>query len=514
MKLPLPDPIRRLLRPRLLVPAAGLAAVASWLMLAGDDPASGGPDGAFFTAETGPFTVALPTGGSLEAVDEVTIRNRVPGNTQIISIVKEGTVVDEGDLLIELDSSDIENRLSQSEIAYQQSLSSVAEQEERFENLKSENIIKLRDAELALEFAGTDLRKYNEGQFPQLKKKADSAISLASEELRRAQDRLDGTRRLEEKGYATPSELVADELAVKRREIELQSAREELRLLVEFDAPRQRRQLEADVENTKVLLDRTQRQAETQLEKAEMQLKSSRETLALRAEQLEELREARHHTRILAPQRGLVVYEKPARWSREPIEEGSTVRERQELISLPDVSQMKVRVNIYENQISLVEPGMRARITLDALPDRNFAGEVISIASMPEPARDNNPNYRVYLAEVLVTDDLPEIKPGVTAKVDILIAELENAVKVPLQAVVGAEDRNFCFIRRDGEPVPVEIEVGLFDSDFVEIRRGVRPGDLVSITPPQTLDALPGSEEATDQDGTRDDRGELLSAAH
>jgi HlyD family secretion protein len=497
-------------RPKILTPLVVFAvAGGAWFMFPREGKTASEEAAAVFAAESGPFTVALPTGGSLEAVNQVKVRNRVPGNTQILSLVKEGSVVNKGDLLIELDSNDIENRLSQSEIAYQQSLSSVAEQEERFENVKSDNIIKLRDAKLALEFAETDLRKYKEGQFPQLKKKADSAISMASEELRRAKDRLAGTQRLEEKGYATPSELVADELAVKRREIEHQSAREELRLLVEFDSPRQRRQLEANVENAKVILERTQRQAETHLEKAEMQLTSSRETLALRKQSLDELREAREHTRILAPTSGLVVYDKSRGWGREPIEEGATVRERQELISLPDVSQMMVRVNIYENQISLVKPGMGARITLDALPGRTYAGKVTSIASMPEPARDNNPNYRLYKAEVLVTDPLPEVKPGVTAKVDILIAELEDVVKVPLQAVVGSDDRNFCYIRRGGESVPVEVEVGLFDSDFVEIRSGIEAGDMVSIAPPKALDQLPGAEPTEE---TAED--ELLSSAY
>ncbi|MBB5350263.1 HlyD family secretion protein [Haloferula luteola] len=486
---------RRLMRPKLWIPVVVAGAAGGvWMIRSGSSDAAVKSSDAYFTAESGPFTVALPTGGSLEAVDEVKVRNRVPGNTQILSLVKEGTVVEKGELLIELDSSDIENRLSQAEIAYQQSLSAVAEQEERYENLKSENIIKLRDTELAVEFAKTDLRKYEEGQFPQLKKKADSAIGLASEELRRAEDRLNGTRRLEEKGYATPSERVADELAVKRREVELQSAEEELRLLIEFDAPRQRRQLETNVENTKVVLDRTRRQADTQLEKAEMQLTSSKETLALRKQSLDELHEAREHTQIFAPQGGLVVYEKPRGWGSEPIEEGSTVRERQELISLPDVSRMKVRVNIYENQISLVKPGMHARITLDALPDRTFTGEVSKIASMPEPARDNNPNYRVYKAEVLVTDELPEVKPGVTAKVDILIAELADVVKVPLQAVIGADDRNFCFVQHGKAMEPVEVKVGLFDSDFVEIRQGLTVGDLVSLTPPKGLDGLPEAE--------------------
>jgi len=507
---------RRALRPKLLLPLGAVAlAAGGWALI----PGAGGPaeDGiaAYHRAEPGPFTVALPTGGSLEAVDEVTVRNRVPGNTQILSLVEEGSVVDKGDLLIELDASDIEDRLSQAEIAFQQSLSSVAEQEERYENLKTENVIKLRDAELALEFAETDLRKYNEGQFPQLKKKADSAISLASEELRRAEDRLAGTRRLEKKGYATPSELVADELAVKRREIELQSAREELRLLVEFDAPRQRRQLEANVENARIRLKRTRGQLSTQLEKAEMRLASSRETHDLRERRLEELRDARQYTRIHAPQSGLVVYEDARRWRGEAIEEGATVRERQELISLPDVSRMKVEVNVYENQISLVKPGMGANVTLDALPDRTFRGEVLSIASMPEPARDGNPNYRVYKAEVLITDEIPEIKPGITARVEILIAELDEVIKVPLQAVVGSDERNFCYVARDGEPVPVEVEVGLFDSDFVEIRSGIEAGDLISINPSKALDRLPDGEPADEPRPRLDrDEGDLLSVAH
>ncbi len=474
------------MRPKILVPA-GVAFVAAvtWLSLPERAATeSGGP--AYYAAERGPFTITLPTGGSLEAVNEVTVRNLVPGQTRIISLIKEGTFVKEGELLLELDSADIENRLSAAEIAYQQSLSNVAEQEERVEVMKSENIIRLRDADLAVELAKQDLIKYKDGEWPQLRKKSESAITLATEELRRAQDRLNGTRRLEEKGYATPAELIADQLVVQRREIELESAQEELRLLAEFDYPRQLKLLEANAENTVVRFERTLRQNETQLEKAMLQMDSSSETLDLRQTGLEELREARAHTRVYAPQDGLVIYQKADHWRQEPIEEGSSVRERQQLISLPDVSSMKVRVNIYESQISLVKPGMRAYVHLDALPDRRFSGEVLSIATMPEPARDNNPNHRVYKAEVLVTDPIPDIKPGVTARVDVLVAELEDVIKIPLQAVVGIEERQFCFIREGAADVPVEVEVGLFDSQFVQIRSGLVAGDEVVLAPPAT----------------------------
>jgi len=513
MTIAIPHSIKRFLRPAILAPCTvALVAGGSWFLhsLSGDPRKTDG--NAFHLAGRSTFTIALPTGGSLEAVNELTVRNLVPGRTQIISIVKEGTLVKEGDLLVELDSSDIENQLSQAEISYQATVSSLAEQEERYDTLQSDNIIKLRDAELAVELAETDLLKYNQGQWPQLRKKSESAITLASEELRRAQDRLSGTRRLEEKGYATSSELVSDELVVKRREIELETAQEERRMLTEFDAPRARRQLEANLDNMKIRLERTIQGNESTLEKARMQLASSKETLDLRIKKLEELRSARQYTRVFAPQAGLVVYHKSPSWRSESIEEGASVRERQELISLPDISRMKVNVNIYENQISLIKPGMRAHVKLDALPDQRFNGKVVAIAPMPEPARDGNPNYRVYKAEVLVTDQMPEIKPGVTARVDILVAELDDVIKVPIQSVVGIGERQFCFVQREGRSTPVQVEVGLFDSDFVEIRQGLESGDLVSLTPPASrdLEKTDGSKSAAE---TAPAERPLLSAA-
>jgi len=488
---------KRIPRPKILIPVAiAVIGTGVWLAFSGTST----PEktvSAFYKIERGPFTINLPTGGSLEAVDQVTVRNLVPGKTEIISLIKEGTIVKRGDLLVELDATGIEDQLSLTEVAYQQSLFAFSEQEERFDVLKSENTVRLRAAELAADLAVQDLKKYNDGQWPQLKKKSESSISLATEELRRAQERLEGTMRLEKKGYATATELVTDTLAVKRREIELQTATEEGRLLVEFDSPRTLKILNAAVENTATALERTIRQNAMQIEKAQMQLNSAKDTLALRKSKLEELRTSLASTKIYAPKSGLVVYEKSTDWRQEPIAEGSEIRERQNLLSLPDISQMKVSINIYENQISLVKPGMRSYVHLDALPDQRFEGEVLGIAPMPEPARDGNPNFRVYKAEVLVKDKLPEIKPGITARVDVLVAELQDVIKVPLQAVVGVENRQFCFVSRAGKVEPVEVTVGLFDNDFVQITSGLETGDLVTLAPPRSTE-IPAAEKTPD----------------
>ncbi|HVJ45950.1 MAG TPA: efflux RND transporter periplasmic adaptor subunit, partial [Luteolibacter sp.] len=415
MKFPI-QALKPFLRPKIVIPVAvAVAGFTTWSLIprgAKKDVSS-----TFYKIQRGAFDISLPTGGSLEAVDRVTVRNLVPGRTEIISLIKEGTVVKKGDLLIELDANGIEDALSLAEIAYQQAVFAYSEQEERFEVLKSDNVLKLRDAELAVDLAKKDREKYVEGEWPQLSKKAETTISLANEELRRAQDRLAGTKKLEAKGYVNPTELVTDTLAAKRREIELATAIEERRLLLEFDYPREMQKIDLALENANIRLERTRKQNDMQLEKARLQLTSSKETLDLRKVKLEELRESKNYTMIHAPKAGLVVYEKSEDFRNEPIGEGILVRERQPLISLPDVSQMKVVINVYENQVSLVKPGMRSFIKLDALPDQRFLGQVTSVASMPEPSRDGNPNYRVYKAEVLVKDQLPEIKPGITARV-------------------------------------------------------------------------------------------------
>ncbi|MEM6911012.1 MAG: efflux RND transporter periplasmic adaptor subunit [Verrucomicrobiota bacterium] len=483
--------------PKVFLPVAGLTLLVAWLLSRAGSDSSARPSQNYFTAEKSPFTITIPAGGSLTAVEEVTVRNEVEGTNQIIRLVDEGEYVSEGDLLVELDASKLATEISEAEIAYQNSLSKISDAEEKFEVVKSDNEIRLRDAELAFELAQKDLEKYTYGAWPQNRKNAESAIALAREELNRAQDRLAWTRKLEEKGYATQSEFQADQLAVKRKQIDLEKAQENLRLLTQFDHPRQQRQMEANVANTRTRLERFRRQAELQSDNAGNQLTAARETALLREARLEELREQMGKTEIFAPRDGLVVYARN-RHNQVRVEEGAYVREREELLLLPDISQMKVEVDIYENQISLVERGMLAEVHLDSLPDRSFRGEVLTIAAIPEPARWGNPNYRVYKAEVVVTDQLPAIKPGVTARVDIVVAELEDVIKIPLQAVVGAEDRQFCFVQAEGKETLVEVEIGLFDNEFVEIRSGLQQGDRIVLTPPSQLE-LPTPEENVDE---------------
>src|SRR5690554_4725141 len=73
-------------------------------------------DDLWFEVRPGPLTISLSATGALKAKDQVVIRNELPGRNTIVSIVPEGTQVKKGDLLVELDSSKVQNEVIDQQI--------------------------------------------------------------------------------------------------------------------------------------------------------------------------------------------------------------------------------------------------------------------------------------------------------------------------------------------------------------------------------------------------------------
>ena len=73
--------------------------------------------GGFYTVKRGDFLISVVEGGTLQAVNEVAIRNEVEGTARIIYIVPEGSYVKKGDLLVELDSASAQDQVNNQLIA-------------------------------------------------------------------------------------------------------------------------------------------------------------------------------------------------------------------------------------------------------------------------------------------------------------------------------------------------------------------------------------------------------------
>jgi HlyD family secretion protein len=441
----------------------------------------------FHKVKRGDMLISIVEGGALRAVKESIIRSEFEGISRIISIVPEGTYVKAGQILVELDSSELKDRVNQQDIAYQNNEFAFIQAKENLSIQQSLVESQIKEAELRVEFARSDLEKYIEGDAPQQINTATNAIIIRKEQLQRAKDKLEWTQQLFKKGYASKSELEADGLSLVQAKIAVDQAEEDLRLFRKYDMPKSQRRLESAWEQAKLELDRLRQRTSNQLAQAEANLRTSQRALELTLEKLKELKQQLENSKIKAPQDGLVVYASSGFGDRGQmlIEEGAQVRQRQEIIKLPDISQMIVEIRVHESHVLQIRPGLEAYVTVDSIPDRRFKGKVTKVAVLPNSQdRWLNPNLKVYSTDVLIEEELPDLKPGASARAEIVITNLLDALTIPLQAVTTVKGKQVCFVQQGAGLVPVPVTVGNFNDQFIEIRGGLKEGDQVALTPP------------------------------
>ena len=131
-------------------------------------------------------------------------------------------------------------------------------------------------------------------------------------------------------------------------------------------------------------LDRARKAAVSKLAQAEAKLKSAQAQYNVQLRQRKELNEQLEKCIIKAKKPGLVVYgggrdDMYYYGDQERIREGATVRERQAIITIPDMTKMAVNVKIHESYIKKIKKGQKARITVDAFPDQVLEGEITKV---------------------------------------------------------------------------------------------------------------------------------------
>jgi HlyD family secretion protein len=465
-----------------------------------------GPINSYHTVKRGDFLVSLVEGGTLRAVQELIIRNELEGGTTIVSVVPEGTTVQKGDLLVELDSSGLREKIANQEVTVQNADGAHSKAKEDLQIQRLTQDAAVQDATLKVEFAESDLEKYKEGDWPQQKRAIEARVTIAQEEIQRAQDRLNWTRKLEATGYATKDELKADQLTVKRQEITIAQADEELKIATRFEFPKKVRILEAAVDTAKLTLLQAKQKATSTIKSYEADVTSKLNTLELQRERLAEMKKQLELTKIFAPQEGLVVYPSAGiSGSGILIEQGASIRQKQDLLKLPDVTQMMIEVKVHESHVRQVKPGLGAYVTIDSLPDKQFTGIVKKVAVLPDTtSRYYNPNMKVYSTEVWINESLQDIKPGVSGRAEIVVTNLQSVLTVPIQAVTTVKGQQVCFVQRGDKDVHVPVEVGLFNDRMIEIRKGLAEGDRVLLSALANSDtiSLDGSVLGREEDGT------------
>jgi len=491
------------------------------------------PGTGLFTVERGDLIISVTESGDIKAVKSVDIKSKVEGRNTIVNIVPEGTIitpedVNDGKVLVELDSSKLKEQVAQKEIDFTTAEASFADANESYLIQVKQNESDVTAAELKVKFALMDFQKHLGGDIAQeVIEKMESnpnlnpdmtslindpnslggatsqqldtlqdAILLAQGNLEKASDVLEGTQKLYDANYASELELKVAVLDVARYSIQEKATLKELKLYQLYDFPKEAETFLSNYNESKLELVRTQARARAQLAQARAKLVSAKARYELQKERLEKLHDQIEACVIKAPAVGQAVYwSSTQQWSRVKIEQGADVPEGYKIITIPDASEMKVEIKVHENWIDKIQLGQEAKITIAAFSDKAFTGKVLKKAPLAEPQRWLNPDLKVYPTDVSIDGTHDFLKTGMTAKVEVTIDELHDVLYVPIQSVVTVDEKEMCYVMAS-RAEKREVETGLFNDDFVEIKSGLTEGEKVLLNPPRWTEPEPTKEQA------------------
>ena len=197
------------------------------------------PPNAFYEVKREDMLVSVMEDGALRALNETVVRSGLEGLNRIIHLAPEGSHVNQGDLLVELDSSSLKDRLNEQELAHQDRLFQMLQATANLKIQKSLAESQIKEAELRVENAQADLEKYRDGDAPLLIRTVEARSTVLAEQVRISTERYARTQELFKTGSATRSELEADALSLKREQLGLEQYQEDLRLIKKFDYPKQ-----------------------------------------------------------------------------------------------------------------------------------------------------------------------------------------------------------------------------------------------------------------------------------
>lgn len=335
-------------------------------------------------------------------------------------------------------------------------------------------------------YADTNL--LGDGAAMQQLRNLQNNLILAQQELSLNQIHYEGSLKLYTNKFLTKNELDNEELSVKKSRLQVQRSQTELDLFIKYEFPKTAEDYLSKYEEALRSLERTRKEALSKLAQARARLKSAENRFRIERSQLEDLRDQYQKCKIKALRPGLVVYgggDDRRFYSDEQIREGATVRERQVILTIPDMTQMAVILRIHESQIKKVRLGQRARIRVDAFPEIELEGEVIKVGVLPDSQnRFVNPDMKVYPTTVKIKGVYEWLKPGMSAQVEIFVNELKDVIYVPIQAVFPINGKQYCFLAKGIKPQQCEVQVGEFNDEFIEIKSGINVGDRVLLKAP------------------------------
>ena len=434
-------------------------------------------------ARRGPFVVKLSERGNLDSLIKVEVRSNVEGEIDKL-YVDEGYDVVKGQQLLKIDEKQIKEEYNQVKANYDAALAELERAKENsrlnmdrlksdiqlagnslkssnanldgtkarsaqqlsqarisitnLESLLAQDEISLKKANLALDQAETNektaLAKLNNAK-SELDRKKDlySKNFIPLRDVENAQLAYTSAQTdYESAGNSVKSQkenIQSQENIIESRKASIQVEKNDIKTITDSIAE-QKKQADIQIQQSQERLDILTKSVESEKQIAELALKTAEANKVRAQSSLNTALQRLGWTTVTAPISGKIVQCK--------VEEGEIITSGRTawsqgppIMTIADLSQMIVKTQVHEYDISKVKVGQKAEIKVDSYKDEVFAGFVKEIS----PSAQLVDNIIKFEVMIMVTESPKVLLPGMTANVDIIVGERDNVLQLPLEAV-------------------------------------------------------------------------------
>jgi hypothetical protein len=147
---------------------------------------------------------------------------------------------------------------------------------------------------------------------------------------------------------------------------------------------------------------------------------------------------------------------------------------------------MRANVEVHESKVDRIRTGMKARLRVQG---RSFDGTVSAVSNRPQSNWYSS--AKKYIVQVRIEGEAVDLRPGLTAEVEIVVADLVDVIAVPVAAVVEQAGRTWCGVRTGTGVDRREVKLGQGNDMLVEVEQGLEPGEVVVLDPREVLGEPP-----------------------
>jgi HlyD family secretion protein len=382
-----------------------------------------------------------------------------------------------GDMLVEIDDSYLQDQAITQKIARDNAENDMVTAERAYPGL-----------EAAITVAEQNLDKWVKGDYPQQMHDLQGQLQISISVVHQQEDRTAWVARMVKKGYMNASQAESEEANLAGDKLNQQKIEEQIAVLKNYTNPVNKLTLETALVTAKNAM---------QAGKTNMDLK--RIVFHQQETQYLDLLEQIKQCRVYAEHDGIVVYAVPEQTrsgsgaTQSIIAQGEPVGYGQKMMSIPDLSHMLVNVRIHEAFINNMRPDLKAKVRVTAAPGKILEGHVKSVANVAAPQDWMSPDVKVYPAYIEIDENVQalKLKPGLSADCTIFTdVTAAHVLAVPVTAIVSPVERGGkprCYVLTPHGTEARDVELGISDTNFVEIKSGLNEGDEVVTSNPRAL---------------------------